>query len=104
MAINWQARLREQGRFAKRMASEVPVAFGDPGLTREDALQLYRTVENCARGFDEIVARMEREGVDPSYLKAAEVVSELWLDLSRLAADKASLMIEPARRSQAARY
>ena len=48
MMIDWAARMREQTRFAKRMAGEVPIALADPRLTSDEAEQLLQTVENCA--------------------------------------------------------
>lgn len=88
MAIDWLARLREQGRFAARMSRDVPAALGDPQLSLDEAAQLHRTVENCASSFDAILLEMERARLEKEYFRAAETVSQLWADMSVMAADK----------------
>jgi hypothetical protein len=88
MAVDWSARLREQSRFVMRMANEVPAALGDPSITHGDAEQLFQTVENCALSFDAIVDEMHRGGAETSQFRAATAISAIWLDLTRLAADR----------------
>ena len=94
MAVDWLARLREQGTFAKRMAREVPIALSDSRLTLQEAGQLYQTVDNCARSFDAIVREMAQAGADKSFFHAAETVAGLWLDLSHLAANRVEALQE----------
>ena len=90
MPVDWLARLREQGRFAKRMAREVPLALAEPGLTIGEAEQLHETVKNCALSFDAIVEEMPGAQLDMSYTRAASAVCRIWSDLATLSAGKVS--------------
>jgi hypothetical protein len=96
MPVDWVARLQEQGRFAKRMAREVPLALAEPDLTIADAEQLHETVGNCAQSFKAIVAEMRRGELDIAYTRAANAVSRIWSDLSTLSANKVRALQDPA--------
>jgi len=98
MDVDWSARLREQSRFAKRMASELPAALSDPRITIDEAEQLLRTVKNCAMSFEAMAEEMRRGRPDASHLRTTAVISAVWLDLTRFAADKVQALRQPPRR------
>ncbi len=98
MAVDWSAKLREQSRFVMRMANEVPIALADPSLGRKEAEQLFQTVENCALSFEAIVEEMHRTGAETPHFHAAATISVIWLDLTRLAADRMHDLQQPPRR------
>jgi RNase H-fold protein (predicted Holliday junction resolvase) len=98
MMIDWAAKMREQTRFAKRMAGEVPVALADPRLTSDEAEQLLQTVENCALSFDAVVKEMEYEDASAPHTRTAEAIAAVWLDLRRMATDRLRILRLPPRR------
>ena len=99
--IDWAARMREQTRFAKRMADDVPAALSDPYLTPGDAEQLLQTVENCALSFDAIVREMQRAEADTPHVRTAETIAAVWLDLRRMTTDRLRIARQPPRRRAA---
>jgi len=85
MTIDWSARLREQGRFVRKIASDLPAALAEPGLTSREAAQLAISVRNCAGSFASMLAEMEAARLAQSYFRSAEIISLLWADLREVA-------------------
>lgn len=92
MATDWLATLKEHGDLANRVATDVPIALGDPSLTIDQASRLYRVVETGAQDFDSIVELMQEEDLDESFYEAADALEDIWAELSVATANKVRTM------------
>lgn len=98
VATDWSTVLREQGRFADRMVRDVTKTLADGALSHDEAWQLFTTVQNCRRSFDELIVQLGPKAAEPAFRRAIGTLDGVWADLSTLAAQR----VEDLRDSDAA--
>ncbi|WP_457579886.1 hypothetical protein [Ensifer canadensis] len=89
----------EEDELVKKAATTIPRLLDHPGITLDQAYRLHGNIDECVERMDILIAALQENGIDRSWIQMATIIRNNW---ERLAEDAAKKVLVVSGASDAA--